>query len=60
MNLKNDLLDVLHRSSTVADSRINDLEMEIQKHKRERNLIEMRLEEASREPGIKSYYNICC
>nr|GMD77663.1 E3 ubiquitin-protein ligase BRE1-like 1 [Ipomoea batatas] len=53
MNLKNDLLDVLHRSSTVADSRINDLEMEIQKHKRERNLIEMRLEEASREPGRK-------
>ncbi|RAL38752.1 hypothetical protein DM860_013433 [Cuscuta australis] len=53
MSLKNDILDVLHHSSAVADSRIKELEMEIKKHKHERNLIEMRLEEASREPGRK-------
>ncbi|CAH9083731.1 unnamed protein product [Cuscuta epithymum] len=53
MSLKNDVLDALHRSSAVADSRIKELEMEIQKHKHERSLIEARLEEATREPGRK-------
>lgn len=52
MNLKNDLIDVFRRSSTVADSRIAWLEMEIQKHMQERSMIEAKLEEASREPGI--------
>ncbi|OIS98648.1 e3 ubiquitin-protein ligase bre1-like 1 [Nicotiana attenuata] len=53
MNLKNDLIDVFRRSSTVADSRIAWLEMEIQKHMQERSMIEAKLEEASREPGRK-------
>ncbi|KAM3238484.1 E3 ubiquitin-protein ligase BRE1-like 1 [Capsicum annuum] len=53
MNLKNDIIDVFRRSSTVADSRIAWLEKEIQKHMQERNMIEAKLEEASREPGRK-------
>ncbi|KAA8550078.1 hypothetical protein F0562_001762 [Nyssa sinensis] len=53
MNMKNDLVDVFHQSSAVADSRITELEIEIQKQINERNLIETKLEEASREPGRK-------
>ncbi|XP_057980578.1 E3 ubiquitin-protein ligase BRE1-like 1 [Malania oleifera] len=53
VNMKNDLVEVFRRSSTVADSGIFDLEKEIQKHTDERILIETKLEEASREPGRK-------
>ncbi|XP_057492355.1 E3 ubiquitin-protein ligase BRE1-like 1 [Actinidia eriantha] len=53
MNIKNDLLDGLHRNSVLADFRITELETEIQKQISERNLIETRLGEASREPGRK-------
>ncbi|XP_071736096.1 E3 ubiquitin-protein ligase BRE1-like 1 [Rutidosis leptorrhynchoides] len=52
-NMKNDIGDVLRRSSAVTDSRISDLQMEIQKQIDNRKLIEYKLEEASREPGRK-------
>ncbi|XP_050385967.1 E3 ubiquitin-protein ligase BRE1-like 1 [Argentina anserina] len=53
LNVKNDVADVLRRSATVIDSRITDLGIEIQKQIDERKKIELRLEEASREPGRK-------
>ncbi|KAI3743766.1 hypothetical protein L1987_56832 [Smallanthus sonchifolius] len=52
-NIKNDIGDVLHQSSAASDSRISDLQMEIQKQIDVRKLIESKLEEASREPGRK-------
>lgn len=52
--MKNDVGDILRRSSAVSDSRISDLQMEIQKQINGRNLIESKLEEASRELGIES------
>ena len=58
MNLKNDITDVFRRSSTIDDSRIAWLEKEMQKHMQERNMIEGKLEEASREPGILK--SSCC
>ncbi|XP_059633890.1 E3 ubiquitin-protein ligase BRE1-like 1 [Cornus florida] len=53
MNMKNDLVDVFHRSSAVTNSRITELGSEIQKQINERNLIETKLEQASKEPGRK-------
>ncbi|CAK9153322.1 unnamed protein product, partial [Ilex paraguariensis] len=53
MILKNDLLDVFHRCSAVDDSRIAELGIELQKRINERNLIESKLEEASKERGRK-------
>ncbi|KAI3796691.1 hypothetical protein L1987_39370 [Smallanthus sonchifolius] len=52
-NIKNDIRDVLHQSSAASDSRISDLQMEIQKQIDVRKLIESKLEEESREPGRK-------
>lgn len=54
--MKNDIGEVLRRSSSVSDSRIVDLKMEIQKQIDGRKLIEAKLEEASREPGIDMIY----
>ncbi|KAH9788550.1 E3 ubiquitin-protein ligase BRE1-like 1 [Citrus sinensis] len=54
LNMKIDLVDVFRRSSAVTDSKIADLGIEIQKQIDEKNRIEMRLEEASREPGSKT------
>lgn len=53
-NIKNDLVDVLRRSSAVSDSRIADLRMEIQKQIEGKLRIETKLEEASREPGKRT------
>ncbi|KAJ4727229.1 E3 ubiquitin protein ligase [Melia azedarach] len=53
LNMKIDLVDAFRRSSAVADSKIADLGIEIQKQIEEKKRIEMRLEEASREPGRK-------
>ncbi|KAK3195140.1 hypothetical protein Dsin_026450 [Dipteronia sinensis] len=53
LNMKNDLVDVFRRSSSLADARIADLGIEIQRHIDERNRIDIKLEEASREPGRK-------
>lgn len=53
MNMKNDLLDVFHRNSVLAESRITELRTEIQKQISAKNMIETRLEAASREPGRK-------
>lgn len=52
--MKIDLVDVFRRSSAVTDSKIADLGIQIQKQIDEKNRIEMRLEEASREPGSKT------
>lgn len=54
LNMKIDLVDAFRRSSAVADSKIADLGIEIQKQIEEKKRIEMRLEEASREPGKKT------
>jgi E3 ubiquitin-protein ligase BRE1 len=51
LNVKNDVVDVLRRSAAVIDCRITDLGIEIQKQIDERKRIEVKLEEASREPG---------
>ncbi|KAL3814984.1 hypothetical protein ACJIZ3_016252 [Penstemon smallii] len=51
--MKNELIDVLHRSSAVAGSRISELKREIQRYTKERDLIGIKLEEASKEPGRK-------
>ncbi|XP_038682111.1 E3 ubiquitin-protein ligase BRE1-like 1 [Tripterygium wilfordii] len=51
--IKSDLVDVSISSSAVADSRISELEVEIEKQISERNRIQSKLEEASREPGRK-------
>lgn len=53
LNIKNNILDILRRSSTVSDTRINDLEMLIQKQKDEKKSIENKLAEALKEPGRK-------
>lgn len=49
--VKSDILDVLQKNCVVADSRILELGVEIQKQLDERKMIETRLEEASRESG---------
>lgn len=51
--IKNDMVDVFRRSSAIDDSRAADLRVEIQKQIEERNRLESKLEEASREPGSK-------
>ncbi|KAF9687687.1 hypothetical protein SADUNF_Sadunf02G0119000 [Salix dunnii] len=53
LNMKNDMVEVCRRSTAVVESRIADLGKEIQKQINERNMIETKLEEASREPGRK-------
>lgn len=53
LSIKNDMVDVFRRSSTIDDSRATDLRVEIQKQIEERNRLESKLEEASREPGFK-------
>ncbi|KAL3649417.1 ubiquitin-like modifier hub1 [Castilleja foliolosa] len=52
-HMKNEFVDVLHRSSAVTTSRISDLEVEIRRYTKEKDKIEAKLEEASREPGRK-------
>lgn len=51
--MKNDFADVFRRSSAVTDSRLSELGQEIQNQIDERNMIETKLKEASREPGIR-------
>lgn len=53
LNIKNNILDVLRRSSTVSDTRINDLEILIQKQKDGKQSIENKLVEVLKEPGRK-------
>ncbi|XP_076920914.1 E3 ubiquitin-protein ligase BRE1-like 1 isoform X1 [Bidens hawaiensis] len=52
-SMKNDIGDVLRQSSAVTDSRIRDLQMEIQTQTNKKKLIESKFEEALREPGRK-------
>lgn len=51
MNIKNNILDMLRRSSTVSDTRIDDLETLIQKQKDEKKSMENKLAEVLKEPG---------
>lgn len=51
LNVKNDVVDVVQRSSVIVDSRVSGLRTEIQKYIDQRKIIETKLEEASREPG---------
>ncbi|KAK4755645.1 hypothetical protein SAY87_009402 [Trapa incisa] len=51
LNLKNDMIDVYRRCSAVADSRMTDLGMEIEKHNNEKKMIEVKLAETSKEMG---------
>ncbi|GFP80931.1 E3 ubiquitin-protein ligase bre1-like 1 [Phtheirospermum japonicum] len=51
-HMKNEFVDVLHRSSAVANSRISDLEVEIQRYIKEKDIIQGKVEEASKEPEI--------
>lgn len=53
LSMKNDMIDVYRRCSAVADSRMTDLGMEIEKRNNEKKMIEVRLAEASKEPGMK-------
>ena len=53
MHLRVELLDINHRSASVADLRITELEKGIQKYVNEKNLIEVKLEEALREPSMR-------
>ncbi|XP_043720938.1 E3 ubiquitin-protein ligase BRE1-like 1 isoform X2 [Telopea speciosissima] len=53
VNMKVDLADVFRRASTITDSRMGELEKEMQKRVDERNLLEARLKEVSGEPGRK-------
>lgn len=52
--MENDVIDVFHQSTIVNEYRIEELEKEIEKQITARHLIETKLEEASREPGIKN------
>ncbi|KAJ7962070.1 E3 ubiquitin protein ligase [Quillaja saponaria] len=52
-NIKSELVGFFQRSSAVADFRVSDLEIEIQKQIEDRNMIESKLDEAAREPGRK-------
>ncbi|CAI9101302.1 OLC1v1038595C1 [Oldenlandia corymbosa var. corymbosa] len=53
MQMKLELLDFNHRSAAIADSRISELQKEIQKCVFEKNQMEAKLEHTSREPGRK-------
>lgn len=53
MYVKNELVDFHNRSATAADSRISDLEKEMEKQRNEKNLIAARLDEASQGPSRK-------
>ncbi|XP_073313890.1 E3 ubiquitin-protein ligase BRE1-like 1 [Primulina huaijiensis] len=52
-HMKSELIDVLHQSSAMADSRINDMETEIQRCIKGKTEMETKLEDALKEPGRK-------
>ncbi|ESQ39129.1 hypothetical protein EUTSA_v10001306mg [Eutrema salsugineum] len=56
MNIKNELVDVSRRTSSVADSRIASLDVEIQKQLDEKLRIKTRLGNISRERGRKEIF----
>lgn len=53
MSIKSELVDVARRSSSVADSRIASLDVEIQKQLDDKSRIKTRLENISKERGNK-------
>lgn len=59
MYLKNELVDLHSRSASAADSRISELEKEIERQGNEKNLIAARLEEASQGPSKKPLIVSC-
>jgi E3 ubiquitin-protein ligase BRE1 len=61
-NLKNDLAEIPQKVSAYCMSRIADLEKHLQKLNNEKNMLAVKHEEASREPGavvtacLKQFY----
>lgn len=53
MHFKIELLDVNQQSVSVSDSRISELRKDIQKYVNGKNLLEAKLEEATREPSME-------
>ncbi|XP_031502326.1 E3 ubiquitin-protein ligase BRE1-like 1 [Nymphaea colorata] len=51
IGLKVDIAEVSKRAAIIAESRIDDLEKEIERQTRERDLLEIKLVEAAKEPG---------
>ncbi|KAF2604749.1 hypothetical protein F2Q70_00028854 [Brassica cretica] len=56
MSIKSELVDVARRSSSVADSRIASLDVEIQKQLDDKSRIKTRLENISKERGRKEIF----
>ncbi|CAI9781612.1 unnamed protein product [Fraxinus pennsylvanica] len=53
IHIRKELVDFFHQASAVADSRIKDLEADIEKCIKQKNLIERKMEEVPKEPGRK-------
>ncbi|XP_004492186.1 E3 ubiquitin-protein ligase BRE1-like 1 isoform X2 [Cicer arietinum] len=51
--IKNDLADLFQRSMVVSDLRVADIRTEMQKTIEQRNVIENKLKEEAKEPGMK-------
>ncbi|EPS67687.1 hypothetical protein M569_07087, partial [Genlisea aurea] len=51
IHMKNELADILHVSSAVSESRISELEVEIQRYVKEKTVIDSKLHDASKYPG---------
>lgn len=62
LNMKNDCVDVFRRCTALTDARVADLGVEIQKQNDERNRIQYKLEEASREQGkrFNAFHRLHC
>ena len=54
MNLKVESSDIARRAAALSESRVAELEADLQECMNERNLLENRLEEALQESGIVS------
>ncbi|CAA2947102.1 E3 ubiquitin- ligase BRE1-like 1 [Olea europaea subsp. europaea] len=50
-HIRKELVDFFHQASAIADSRIKDLEADIEKCIKEKNWIEKKMEEVPKEPG---------
>ncbi|CAN6477956.1 unnamed protein product [Victoria cruziana] len=51
IGLKVEIAEVSRKAAIIAESRADDLEKEIERQTQERNLLEIKLEEAAKEPG---------
>lgn len=51
LSIKTDIIEAFKRCSAVADSRMIELETEVKKQMEDKNIIETKLKEASKEAG---------